>query len=123
MIKLPAVKNNSLPHLILASVGLAALSQALLADSFLKNPSFESNYNDTWPHYGSIDEWNGGSGVNDDTGPFHNAGTAIPESTASDKAPRLRSDENKKTPPLVERRLPEAGEIPSLKTFRWTRGR
>jgi hypothetical protein len=81
MIKLPPMKQNSLLRLILACVGLAVLSQALWADSFVKNPSFESNYNDTYPHYGTIDEWNGGSGVNEDAGPFHNTGTAIPDQT------------------------------------------
>ncbi len=48
---------------------------------FILNPSFESNYNDTWPHYGPIDSWAGGSGVNDTSGPFHNSGTPIPDQT------------------------------------------
>lgn len=47
--------------------------------SLLKNPSFEANYNDSFPHYGSIDEWAGGSGVNEAGGPFHNGGTPIPD--------------------------------------------
>lgn len=46
---------------------------------FLENPSFESNYNESFPHYSGIDGWTGGSGVNEDAGPFHNAGTAIPD--------------------------------------------
>lgn len=46
---------------------------------FVQNPSFEANYNDTWPHYGTIDLWSGGSGVNQADGPFHNAGTPIPD--------------------------------------------
>ncbi|MDA1276976.1 MAG: DUF642 domain-containing protein [Verrucomicrobia bacterium] len=47
--------------------------------SLLLNPSFESNFNDTFPHYGSIDDWIGGSGVNKAAGPFHNRGTPIPD--------------------------------------------
>jgi hypothetical protein len=43
------------------------------------NPSFESNYNDQFPHYGAIDNWTGGSGVNESGGPFHNGGTPIPD--------------------------------------------
>lgn len=50
-----------------------------LQAALIKNPSFELNYNETWPHYGSIDEWTGGSGVNDSSGPFHNNGTPIPD--------------------------------------------
>jgi hypothetical protein len=46
---------------------------------FLLNPSFESNYTDTFPHYGSIDSWTGGSGLNKSDGPFHNNGTPIPD--------------------------------------------
>ncbi|MBM3882949.1 MAG: hypothetical protein FJ387_25060 [Verrucomicrobia bacterium] len=46
--------------------------------ALIANPSFESNYNPTWPHYGSIDAWEGGNGVNDNTGPFHSGGV-IPD--------------------------------------------
>jgi hypothetical protein len=46
--------------------------------AFIQNPSFESNWNPTWPHSGSIDSWNGGTGVNDRSldrgGPFHDNG-------------------------------------------------
>lgn len=46
--------------------------------AFVQNPSFESNWNPTWPHYGSIDSWNGGNGVNDRSldrgGPFDDNG-------------------------------------------------
>ncbi|HSA01055.1 MAG TPA: DUF642 domain-containing protein, partial [Candidatus Paceibacterota bacterium] len=45
------------------------------------NPSFELNYNETWPHYGPIELWQGGNGVNDQSGPFHNTQTAIPDLT------------------------------------------
>ncbi len=57
---------------------LTAFGQALV-----RNPSFESNWNETWPHYGAVDEWAGASGVNDLSldpgGPFHNAGTPVPD--------------------------------------------
>lgn len=55
------------------------LAQPLFAATFVTNPSFESNYNPTFPGYSSIDSWSGGSGVNEKTGPFHNAGTPIPD--------------------------------------------
>ena len=70
---------------ILRSTGLTCTLFALghlvpaPAASFVANPSFETNYNDVWPHYGLIDNWTGGSGVNDSTGPFHNGGTPIPD--------------------------------------------
>ena len=41
------------------------------------NPSFEDNYNATWPHYGGINGWTGGSGTNRASGPFHNNGTPV----------------------------------------------
>jgi hypothetical protein len=54
-----------------------------LGAAFVRNPSFESNFNETWPHYSAIDDWVGGSGVNDlvldPGGPFHNAGTPVPD--------------------------------------------
>lgn len=80
------------PALLLALATWPALGQSLV-----RNPSFESNLNDEsdplspgapqgWPYYGPIDEWTivgGGSGVNDLTydagGPFHNAGTPVPD--------------------------------------------
>ncbi len=40
----------------------------------VRNPSFEQNYNPTWPHYGPVNEWEGGSGVNGGDGPFHDNG-------------------------------------------------
>ncbi|MDB6131919.1 MAG: hypothetical protein JWM59_162 [Verrucomicrobiales bacterium] len=45
----------------------------------VQNPSFEGPYNPTWPHYGSADSWAGANGTNDNTGPFHNTGTAVPD--------------------------------------------
>ncbi len=51
----------------------------LWSASFVQNPSFESNYNDVFPHYGAVDNWPGASGVNEDVGPFHNGGTPIPD--------------------------------------------
>ena len=43
---------------------------------FIRNPGFESNYQETWPHYGDIDEWThtGSSGTNLADGPFHDNG-------------------------------------------------
>jgi len=77
------MKTCLLFSLVIVVFAALTLSQTLHAASFLKNPSFESNYNDTYPHYGSIDDWvsTGGGGVNETAGPFHNTGTAIPDST------------------------------------------
>jgi hypothetical protein len=59
---------------------LALAAQPLCAQNALVvNPSFESNYNTTWPSYSSIDSWTGGSGVNESGGPFSNTGTLIPD--------------------------------------------
>lgn len=52
---------------------------AMQGASFVQNPSFELNYNDSFPHYGAIELWAGGSGVNESAGPFHNGPTAIPD--------------------------------------------
>ncbi len=52
---------------------------AAAAASFILNPSFELNYNPTAPGYSTINNWTGGSGVNQITGPFHNGGTPIPD--------------------------------------------
>ena len=49
------------------------------AASFVANPSFELNYNPTFPSYSTINNWTGGSGVNQSNGPFHNGGTPIPD--------------------------------------------
>lgn len=65
--------------LIVGLVTLLVSSASLFAQSLVINPSFESNYNEAAPHYGSIDEWSGGSGVNLANGPFHNGGTPIPD--------------------------------------------
>ncbi|MCZ7639004.1 MAG: immunoglobulin domain-containing protein [Verrucomicrobia bacterium] len=66
---------------VLATLGLLAGTAGSWAQSFVQNPSFEANYNETWPHYGPIDLWQGGSGVNESSGPFHNGGTPIPDQT------------------------------------------
>ncbi len=47
--------------------------------SFVANPSFELNYNPAFPGYSAINNWTGGSGVNQSTGPFHNPGTPFPD--------------------------------------------
>ncbi len=49
------------------------------AASLVLNPSFELNYNAVAPGYSSINNWTGGSGVNQSNGPFHNGGTPIPD--------------------------------------------
>jgi len=58
---------------------LMFMTPSLFGATFIQNPSFESNFNPTFPHYGSIDLWTGGSGVNQGDGPFHNPGTQIPD--------------------------------------------
>src|SRR6266571_2642243 len=58
---------------------LTLIAPSLLAATFVQNPSFESNFNPDFPHYGSIDLWTGGSGVNQSDGPFHNPSTQIPD--------------------------------------------
>ncbi len=65
---------------VLAAI-VAAFGSIVLQAGLLHNPSFESNYNDAFPHYGAVDGWIGGSGVNEAGGPFHNNGTAIPDQT------------------------------------------
>ena len=57
----------------------AACRRPAEAASFVANPSFELNYNPTFPSYSAISNWTGGSGVNQNNGPFHNAGTPIPD--------------------------------------------
>lgn len=66
------------PTLVAATV---LLSNSLFAASFVLNPSFENDYNDQWPHYGSVSDWThaGGTGTNRSDGPFHNGGTPIPD--------------------------------------------
>lgn len=64
-----------------AAVALALLATAPSRAGFVTNPSFEANYNETFPHYSAADGWNGASGVNNSSGPFHNGGTPIPDGT------------------------------------------
>jgi hypothetical protein len=42
--------------------------------TFLANSSFENNFIATFPGYGAIASWQGGSGVNNVNGPFHDNG-------------------------------------------------
>ena len=65
-------------RLTLLSLLFAALLPAAAA-TFVANPSFELNYNASAPGYSTINNWTGGSGVNQSTGPFHNSGTPIPD--------------------------------------------
>jgi hypothetical protein len=55
------------------------LSMVASAQPVVLNSSFELNYPEAWPHYGEIESWQGGSGVNQADGPFHNAGTPVPD--------------------------------------------
>jgi len=70
---------TSMRFRFIAAAALMASAHSLLAATFVQNPSFESNFNSTWPHYGPIDLWSGGSGVNESSGPFHNTPTQIPD--------------------------------------------
>ena len=76
------MKTTALRVLALACAP-ALLSLDAFAASFVANPSFEADYNETWPHYGPLSEWThgGGTGTNRAGGPFHNAGTPIPDGT------------------------------------------
>ncbi|HAO67193.1 MAG TPA: hypothetical protein DCR17_10975, partial [Verrucomicrobiales bacterium] len=58
---------------------LMTLYPGASAQNSVLNPSFEFNYPETWPHYGEVEEWQGGSGVNQVDGPFHNGGTPVPD--------------------------------------------
>ena len=63
-------------------VAVPALGCGPLWAAFVSNPSFEDNYNTTWPGSGNIDSWTTagtGYGVNESTGPFFNVGTLIPD--------------------------------------------
>jgi hypothetical protein len=79
---------------ILTAVATAFLAWSASGQTLVKNPSFENNLNtntppasagapEGWPYYSSIDDWQGGSGVNDLVydagGPFHNSGTPVPD--------------------------------------------
>ena len=74
--------NHHLPAIAAALLAALAFTHAQGA-AFVRNPSFESNFHETWPHYGAVDEWPGASGVNDinfgNGGPFHNVGTPMPD--------------------------------------------
>ena len=61
----------------------ALLTSTSLAAGLVANPSFENDFNETWPHYGPLSEWThgGGTGTNRADGPFHNAGTPVPDRT------------------------------------------
>lgn len=63
---------SSSKTLCFEATGVSATALAAL----VRNPGFESNYTDTWPHYGDVDEWAsvGGQGTNRGDGPFHDNG-------------------------------------------------
>ncbi len=50
-----------------------------VAAALVQNPSFEDSFAGTFPHYGPVESWAGGSGTNQAAGPFHNGGTPIPD--------------------------------------------
>jgi hypothetical protein len=52
---------------------------------FVRNPSFELNYNPTFPHYSSVQSWEntGGTGVNTSSGPFADNGVIPDQSRAA----------------------------------------
>ena len=64
---------------LLPVFGILSAGPALAG--LVANPSFEENYNDTWPHYGGVNGWTGGSGTNRANGPFHNNGTPVTDGT------------------------------------------
>ena len=85
-------------QMVVCASGLAALlALPAFGQALVKNPSFESNVNTNteplapgapqgWPYYSSIDDWQSAAaagGVNDLVydagGPFHNAGTPVPD--------------------------------------------
>ncbi len=73
--------NRLIKGLIWGSVPAILLALPASGQTLVKNPSFESNLPETWPFYGSIDDWqvSGGQGVNTASGPFHNNGTPVPD--------------------------------------------
>ncbi|HAQ99775.1 MAG TPA: hypothetical protein DCR61_10530 [Verrucomicrobiales bacterium] len=75
--------SKKMKNLYLLKVSFCAFLMTLYpgasAQNSVLNPSFEFNYPETWPHYGEVEEWQGGSGVNQVDGPFHNGGTPVPD--------------------------------------------
>jgi hypothetical protein len=62
--------------LLIATIGLA--TRAVLGQTaFVTNPSFEFNAVGGFPGYGPIDDWTGGSGLNNTNGPFSNTGVPV----------------------------------------------
>lgn len=71
-------KKSSLLLLVVVTTLCIGTKGALGQFALVANPSFESNYNESPPHFSGIDLWIGGSGVNDRShnpvGPFHDNG-------------------------------------------------
>lgn len=65
---------------VVSSAGLCVDNgvNVVVSGSFIRNPSFEGNPAGGYPGYGSILAWDGGSGLNNNTGPFHDNG-ALPD--------------------------------------------
>ena len=56
-----------------------AAVEVSVSSSFIQNPSFEDHPpSAAWPHYGAVGGWEGGSGVNNASGPFQDNGV-IPD--------------------------------------------
>jgi hypothetical protein len=84
-----------LKGLVWGSVPAILLALPASGQTLVKNPSFENNVNTNtppltpnapqgWPYYSSIDDWTSAAGgvndlVYDAGGPFHNAGTPVPD--------------------------------------------
>lgn len=74
---------NKTTKSLAGTTGLAVLlALPAFGQTLVKNPSFESSMPETWPFYGTIDDWQntgGQGGVNEAGGPFHNSGTPVPD--------------------------------------------
>lgn len=70
---------KTIPSVRRALAVTALLAVVTARAGLVQNPSFEMNIGDTWPFYSPVDLWSGASGANRADGPFHNAGTPIPD--------------------------------------------
>lgn len=59
-----------------ATVETSASAGEAASTLMVKNGSFEDGVPmPAWPHYGSVPNWSGATGLNDSSGPFHDSGT------------------------------------------------
>jgi hypothetical protein len=81
-----AVDNGSTTFAVTGpdNVCIGGSIQVSVRGTYVRNPSFEENYNPTFPSYGPINEWTaipgGNTGVNEAGGPFHD-NSSIPDRT------------------------------------------